>query len=116
MNRSAHVVRNKTKKDDKDKEEENIAIDHKRAELRALDEKNKDLEANRELRWRYARWVFFYLVIYSTFVGFVIIISGFHVFGFTLSPSVLEFLVGSTAVSAIGLVAAVVAGLFTNKN
>jgi len=84
----------------------------KRAEVRTIIESNLDLRLNRKLRWKYARWVFCYLVCYSVLVALMLIASGFAVCGFSLPPSVLEFLVGSTAASAIGLVLAVTTGLF----
>lgn len=71
-----------------------------------------DTRANRELRGKYAHKVFLYLVFYSTFVGILLLITGFNLFGFVLAESVLNFLVGSTAASAIGLVLAVTTGLF----
>jgi len=82
------------------------------AETQTIRESNLDLRMNRRLRWKYAGWVFCYLVCYSMFVGVLLIGSGFNIFGFTLAESVLNFLVGSTAASAIGLVLAVTTGLF----
>lgn len=82
------------------------------AETQTIKESNRDLRVNRKLRWKYARWVFCYLVVYSASVLFLLIVSGFGIFGFSLPESVLGFLVGSTAVSAIGLVLAVTTGLF----
>ena len=82
------------------------------AETQTIRESNLDLRMNRRLRWKYARWVFCYLVSYSFFVGALLLGSGFGVRGFNLQESVLNFLVGSTAASAIGLVLAVTTGLF----
>ena len=82
------------------------------ADIQTIRESNHDLRMNRKLRWKYARWVFCYLVGYSCFVGALLLASGFQVFGFSLEESVLNFLVGSTAASAIGLVLAVTTGLF----
>ena len=56
--------------------------------------------------------VFCYLVSYSAFVALVLIADGYTIFKFNLEESVLGFLVGSTAASAIGLVLAVTTGLF----
>ncbi|XYK78760.1 MAG: hypothetical protein ROO70_13295 [Labrenzia sp.] len=84
----------------------------RKAETRTIVETNLDRRTNRRLRWKYARWVFCYLVSYSSIVGIFLICAGFKIFGFTLPDTVLEFLVGSTAVSAIGLVLAVTTGLF----
>lgn len=84
----------------------------KSAETQGVREANRDLRYNRLLRARYARWVFCYLISYSIFVAVVLVGVGFGVCGFTLPERVLEFLVGSTAASAIGLVFAVTNGLF----
>ena len=81
-------------------------------QIQHVKEKNSDLEHNRELRGTYADKVFRYLILYSIFVGLLLILSGFTVYGFTLESGVLSFLVGSTAAAAIGLVFAVTNGLF----
>lgn len=93
-------------------------IQHQRqkAETQTIVETNLDRRVNRKLRWKYAKWVFFYLVWYSIAVLVLLIASGFGWCGFSLAGSVLEFLVGSTAVSAIGLVLAVTTGLFRNNH
>lgn len=84
-----------------------------KAEVQGLREQNFNQRANRHLRWKYARWVFCYLVCYSLFTAALLLISGFKAHtGFDMQPEVLNFLVGSTAAAAIGLVAAVVTGLF----
>jgi len=85
------------------------------AEAQTVREANLDLKINRRLRWKYAGWVFCYLVGYSAVVGALLVFSGFGIFGFSLPESVLSFLVGSTAASAIGLVLAVTHGLFNRK-
>ena len=82
------------------------------AETQRIQESNMDLRANRKLRGEYAQKVFWYLVIYSSFVGGLLVASGIDKSGFKLDDRVLYFLVGSTAVSAIGLVLAVTNGLF----
>ncbi len=84
----------------------------KLAETQYIRESNKDLRANRKLSWIYAKWVFCYLVSYSVFVGLLLLASGYKIFGFVLDKNVLNFLVGSTAASAIGLVLEVTTGLF----
>ncbi|WP_133057615.1 hypothetical protein [Falsiruegeria litorea] len=76
---------------------------------------HEDQKDNRRMRWNYSQWVFSYLVCYSMFVFVLLIFDGFEQVTFDLPASVLEFLVGSTAVSSIGLVAAVVAGLFNKR-
>jgi hypothetical protein len=94
------------------KEDSYEDIQRQKAETAGLKERNRDLRYNRKLRSAYARWVFCYLVGYSVFVGVLLIIDGFQVCGFDLEESVMSFLGGSTAVSAIGLVYAVTHGLF----
>lgn len=84
-----------------------------KTETAGLKEKNRDMRHNRMLRGAYANRVFCYLIWYSIFVGFVIVFAGFSICGFSLPSSVLGFLVGSTAASAIGLVYAVTHGLFS---
>ena len=84
----------------------------RQAETQTIRESNRDLRVNRKLRWKYARWVFCYLVCYSVSVLVILIASGFNIFTFSLPDTVLEFLVGSTAAAAIGLVLAVTTGLF----
>jgi hypothetical protein len=112
INRSLTGVQQKAQPDDKDKREALAAEKKQNAETQSIVESNLDRRVNRRLRWKYARWVFCYLVCYSIFVGGVLIISGFGICGFVLSETVLSTLVGSTAVSAIGLVLAVTTGLF----
>ena len=94
-----------------DKDYDEIERNRRRAETQNIVENNRDKRINRKLRWRYASWVFCYLVCYSVFVGIVVLMSGFKIW-FDLPPSVLDFLVGSTAAAAIGLVYAVTSGLF----
>ncbi|MGV6840619.1 MAG: hypothetical protein ACWA40_10545 [Planktomarina sp.] len=87
-------------------------VQRQKALTAGIKETNRDLRHNRKLRSAYAKLVFRYLVGYSVFVGLLLILSGFNICGFTLESSVLEFLVGSTVASAIGLVFAVTHGLF----
>lgn len=75
-----------------------------------------DIRGNRELREKYAGRAFWYLCSYSIFAGLIILLDGFGVCDFEQDPSVLKVLVGSTAVSAIGLVLSVIHGLFRNLN
>ena len=63
----------------------------------------------------HAKWVFGYLCIYSAVVFFLLISAGYSWGGFTLPETVLGYLVGSTAASAIGLVLAVTHGLFAGN-
>ena len=84
------------------------------AEITKLEERNENIKANRKLREAYATKVYIYLVVYSSVVGVMLFASGLDCIPFLLSDNVLEILVGSTAVSAIGLVLAVTLGLFKN--
>jgi len=82
------------------------------AEIAGIRERNRDRRINRKLRTNYAKSVFCYLIWYSVFVGVLLVLHGFKVCSFELPESVLSFLVGSTAASAIGLVFSVTHGLF----
>ena len=84
------------------------------AEINRLEDRNENIKANRELRETYATKVYKYLVVYSFVVGVMLFASGLDFIPFLLSDNVLEILVGSTAVNAIGLVLAVTLGLFKN--
>jgi hypothetical protein len=110
--RSLVDVKQKSQPDDKDRREASAAEKKQKAETQSIVESNLDRRVNRKLRWKYARWVFCYLVCYSVFVGGILVLSGFGICGFQMSEAVLSTLVGSTAVSAIGLVLAVTTGLF----
>lgn len=112
MRRSLEAAEFKAAPDEMDKKETAAASRRQLAETQTIIETNRDLKINRKLRWKYARWVFCYLVAYSVFVGLVLVASAVNICGFSLDSSVLEYLVGSTAVSAIGLVLAVTTGLF----
>jgi hypothetical protein len=69
----------------------------------------------------YANRAFIFMCAYCGIVGLLLSLSGFQVSNFHLDTSVLEFLVGSTAVTVIGLVGMVLTGIFVgarriNKN
>ncbi len=59
-----------------------------------------------------ARSSFVFMCSYCGVVGALITFHGFKLFGFVLPDRVLEFLVGSTAVTVIGLVGMVLTGVF----
>jgi hypothetical protein len=59
----------------------------------------------------YASKSFKFMCGYCSFVGLVLLLDGFS-FGLTLPESVLDLLVGSTAVTVIGLVGMVLTGVF----
>jgi polyferredoxin len=106
-------VQNKGDPDQNDLAEERaLGIRQKRAAIEGLREDNRNKQANRALRWKYATWVFVYLICYSLFAAAMLLLHGFQLFGFVLPDVALGALIGSTAVSAIGLVASVVTGLF----
>jgi hypothetical protein len=104
-------VEGKNVEDDKDRLEERALSNRAaRAQIGSVEQSNRDKRVNRKLRWRYAGWVFCYLVSYSIAVLLLLLLSGL---GYIYIPDiVLSALVGSTAVSAIGLVGFVVNGLF----
>lgn len=106
-------VEQKTFEDEKDRLADKALSDReRRAQINSVEQSNRDKRVNRKLRWKYARWVFSYLVGYSISVLCLLLGAGL---GFLAIPEpVLAALVGSTAVSAIGLVGFVISGLFKN--
>lgn len=112
INATLPAVESNDTKDEQDKAGDAALTRRAKAEIQTLVESNRDKRVNRHLRWKYARWVFCYLVCYSVFCAVAIALNGFGPTWFIISPIVLTALVGSTAVSAIGLVASVVSGLF----
>jgi hypothetical protein len=109
--RSAQVVKAKIEPDEND-EREDMAAAEAKEKIESLRQDNADKLHFRGLREKYARWVFTYLVFYSACCLIVLIAHGNRFQHFRLPVSVLDLLVGSTAVSAIGLVLAVTHGLF----
>lgn len=103
--------------DDKiDRQEEQAAkIEKLKNEAAAVGEQNEDRKSDRELRKEYAQKVFRYLVGYSFGCATILVLAGWSICGFRLPDLVLSILVGSTAVSAIGLVGFVVSGLFKGR-
>jgi hypothetical protein len=79
---------------------------------KALDESVKDSVSNRQLRETYAVKIFWYLVAYTGTAFLLVFFHGFRLQGFSLDTPVLGLIVGSTAVSAIGLVGIVARSLF----
>jgi hypothetical protein len=80
---------------------------------RFLDEETqKDRSSTRRLREDYGRRVYQYLVGYSMAAFLLVMLHGMKYQGFQLDTTVISLIVGSTAVSAIGLVGIVVRGLF----
>ena len=82
------------------------SLDHSKAQTDAL-------KAKTHLSSKYARKIMRYLRAYSIATACILLLAGFKKWtGFSLPPSVLTTLVGSTAVAAIGLVGLVIKGLF----
>ncbi|UAK25841.1 hypothetical protein [Sphingomonas nostoxanthinifaciens] len=59
-----------------------------------------------------AKKAFNYMSVYSVGVFYLLVMDGCHFHGFDLQESVLDFLVGSTAVTVLGLVGMVLTGIF----
>lgn len=85
-----------------------------------------DRKSSREMRERYALYVFKYLCSYSIFCALVVILQGFGGFPFfrhgekfplfNIDNSALCMLIGSTATAIIGLIAIVLKGLFSKQD
>lgn len=60
----------------------------------------------------YAGRAFNFMCVYSGFVGSVLLLDSFNISGFEMDPTVQAYLVGSTAVTVIGLVGMVLTGVF----
>lgn len=65
-----------------------------------------------DLRKKYGRNIIRFLWVYFLFSVVVIGADAFHAYGFALPESVLAAIVGGTAVSVLGVVGTVAAGLF----
>ncbi len=65
-----------------------------------------------ELIKPYASRAFWFMCCYSAGVFGLLLLTGFGKCGFTLPDSTLDYLVGSTAVTVIGLVGMVLTGIF----
>jgi hypothetical protein len=64
----------------------------------------------------YASKSYWFMVLYSMAVGAILLLQGFKAKGFALPEGVLNFLVGSTAATVIGLVGMVLTGVFIGRN
>jgi len=60
----------------------------------------------------YAGRAFNFMCVFSGFVGSVLLLDSFNISGFEMDPTVQAYLVGSTAVTVIGLVGMVLTGVF----
>ncbi|MEQ1900260.1 MAG: hypothetical protein ABL866_05960 [Devosia sp.] len=81
-------------------------------ELDALAKKVRTLEILDDLIEPYAKRAFAFMCCYCGAVGIILLLHGFRHRWFFLPESVLDFLVGSTAVTVIGLVGMVLTGIF----
>jgi hypothetical protein len=84
----------------------------KKADARLDGEAVLNSQSTRTLRETFAKRVYWYLVTYTVASFILVVAHGLKAFGFQLDTTVLALIVGSTAVSAIGLVGIVVRGLF----
>lgn len=81
-------------------------------DLDAATKKIRTTEILDELLEPSARKAFNYMFVYSGSVGLILLMNGFGCFVNKLDAEVLKFLVGSTAVTVIGLVGMVLTGVF----
>ena len=82
------------------------------AELEKVQKRVRTIEILEELIEPMAKRSFAFMCFYCGVVGEMVLFHGFKLFGFELPPSVLNFLVGSTATTVIGLVGMVLTGVF----
>lgn len=91
-----------------------LADDYRRAS-EERDKNRKKYEANEILNSLiepYAGKAYWFMCSYCFIVAIMLLLHGFSISNFTLPESVLQFLVGSTAVTVIGLVGMVLTGIF----
>jgi hypothetical protein len=81
-------------------------------DLEAAQKKIRTTEILDDLLELSAKKAFNYMFCYSGAVGIILLINGLGFFVNVLDPEVLKFLVGSTAVTVIGLVGMVLTGIF----
>lgn len=82
------------------------------AELEKVQRRVRTIQILDELIEPMAKRSFSFMVFYCAIVGEIVLFHGFRLFGFSLPESVLQFLVGSTATTVIGLVGMVLTGVF----
>lgn len=88
------------------------AKDELQAELEATQKRVRTIEILDELIEPMASKAFWFMCAYAAVVGVILILDGFTAVPFELPEGVLEFLVGSTAATVIGLVGMVLTGIF----
>ncbi|MBX3476686.1 MAG: hypothetical protein KF910_03710 [Brevundimonas sp.] len=89
--------------------EENVAL---KQEVDELKKRVRTAEILDALIAPYAERAFAFMCAYSSAVGFILLLSGSETTRFNLDTEVLVLLVGSTAVTVIGLVGMVLTGIF----
>lgn len=82
------------------------------AELDAARQKAKTIEILDSLIKPYAERTFYFMCVYCGVVALMLLMHGCEFSKFKLPESVLQFLVGSTATTVIGLVGMVLTGIF----
>lgn len=82
------------------------------AELEKVQKRVRTVEILDQLIEPMAKRSFAFMCFYCGIVGEMVLFHGFKLFGFQLPESVLNFLVGSTATTVIGLVGMVLTGVF----
>lgn len=86
--------------------------DELQAELERTQKRVRTIEILDELIEPMANKAFWFMCAYAAVVGAILILDGFTTIPFDLPENVLEFLVGSTAATVIGLVGMVLTGIF----
>lgn len=89
--------------------EENSSLKQELEETKA---KVRTTEILDDLMKPYAKGAYIFMCSYSAFVGVFLLLNAFGCFKKSVDPAVLEILVGSTAVTVIGLVGMVLTGIF----
>lgn len=82
------------------------------AKLARTEQRVRTIEILDSLIKPYATRTFIFMCAYCATVGVLLTLDGFGTCGFDLPDSVLQFLVGSTATTVIGLVGMVLTGIF----
>jgi len=88
---------------------ENIELKNEITSLKQKLKTNDELDG---LIQPYAARAFWFMSVYCGFVVGILILQGFHICSFNLTDSVIQIIVGSTAVTVIGLVGMVLTGVF----
>ena len=108
-----------SRREDEKARQERLATENRAAQVRLREARVRRLDAEvaqiedvTKLRREYAGHALKFLRIWMAVVGALVIFQGFRLLGFELSDTVLTAIVGGTAVSVIGLVLAVIRGLF----